>query len=250
MEKTSPLRKVYDMEHDLYAELRRHNLLQVLIQRRIMAEAVAHEENQEVDQSQDLEKFLNQSGFKGEDARESFLRASGLTPEDLDWQVALPHRIRAHCDKHYRHKAEAHFLSRKNQLDKVVYSMLRVKNRELALELYLRIEAGETSFSDLAAKYAEGMEQQTNGIIGPMSLTKAHPALAERLRTSIPGDIMQPFQIGEWIIIARLERYEPAIFDDAMANLMAEELFKKWVAEESSRIISQLSTVIAQVNQK
>jgi parvulin-like peptidyl-prolyl isomerase len=166
-----------------------------------------------------------------------FLEANGLGSEDLTWQIELPLRIRAHCREHFRHKAEAHFLSRKNQLDRVVYSLLRVKDGFLARELYLRLEAGEASFATLAKQFAEGPEKQTNGIVGPVPLTQAHPVLAERLRTTSPGVLMQPFQLSDWWLVVRLESYTPASFDEAMADTMAAELFDHWVREEASRKI-------------
>jgi parvulin-like peptidyl-prolyl isomerase len=228
------------MSNDPYAELRRHNLLPLLIQRRVVAEAVAHETlpAEAVDLAR--QQFLQQNGIDNDDALHTFLIANGLGRDDLDWQIELPLRIRAHCDAHYRHKAEAHFLTRKNQLDHVVYSLLRVKDPFLAQELYLRIDAGEANFADLAAAHAEGPEKQTNGIVGPVPLTQAHPALAERLRTTAAGVLMQPFQISEWWLVARLESYTPASFDEATAQRMADELFNQWVREESSRRIREL----------
>ena len=77
-------------------------------------------------------------------------------------------------------QAEAHFLSRKNQLDKVVYSLLRCKD-VFFQKLFLRIEGNESDFGDLAAQYSEGQERNTKGIIGPVSMTQAHPAVAELL---------------------------------------------------------------------
>ena len=226
----------------LLAELRRHNLLVTLVQRRVVAEAVAEMTVADESLDQARAQFRQQNGIDSEEALQRFLVNQGLSQDDLDWQIALPLRIRAHCEAHYRHKAEAHFLSRKNQLDRVVYSLLRVKDRFLAQELYLRIEAGEANFADLAAHYAEGPEKQTNGIVGPVPLTQAHPALAERLRTSSAGELMPPFQIAEWWLVVRLESYTPASFDDAIAQRMAEELFNQWVQEETSRKMRELQS--------
>ena len=72
-------------------------------------------------------------------------------------------------------KAEARFLERKNELDQVVYSLLRLKSRFLAQELYLQIESGESNFADLAKRYAEGPERNTNGIVGPVALNPGPP---------------------------------------------------------------------------
>jgi parvulin-like peptidyl-prolyl isomerase len=221
-------------------ELRRHNLLQALVQRQVIAEAVAGVAL-DPDTCRELrEQFCQQNGLADDEAVRAFLRANGLTEEDLQWQVELPVRIRSHCEADFRHKAEAHFLSRKNQLDRVVYSLLRVQDRFLARELYLRLEASEANFAELAANYSEGPERQTNGIVGPVPLTQAHPALAERLRTSHSGELMQPFQIENWWLVVRLESYTPASFDEATAERMARELFDQWVAEETTRKLRSL----------
>ena len=225
---------------ELYAELRRHNLLLTLLQRRVVAKAVTETELPDEIRDKAREQFYLQQGIKNDEDLQGYLLSQGVSQSDLDWQISLPLRIKAHCDQHYRHKAEAHFLKRKNQLDRVVYSLLRVKDHFLAQELYLRIEAKEANFADLAAQYAEGPEKQTNGIIGPVPLTQAHPVLAERLRTSAPGLLMPPIQISKWWLVMRLESYTPASFDDATAKRMAEELFNQWVQEETTRMMTQL----------
>lgn len=218
-------------------ELRRHNLLQTLVQRRVVADAVAAEPLNPEDVEQAHQQFRRQSGLEDEAALQAYLKANGLALEDLNWQIELPLRVRAHCREHFRHKAEAHFLTRKNQLDRVVYSLLRVKDAFLARELYLRIDAGEANFSDLAGEYAEGPEKLTRGIVGPVPLTQAHPLLAERLRTSSAGQLMQPFQVAEWWLVVRLESYTPASFDEDIAEQMSGELFDQWVREETGRRI-------------
>lgn len=226
------------MSNDLYSELRRHNLLHTFFRHRVVADAVAGEEVAPETLAQAHKDFLKQRSLENDEALEAFLITSGLTRDDLDWQLALPFKIRAHCDANYSHKAEAHFLTRKNQLDQVVYSMLRVQDGFLAKEIYLRIEANEANFADLAAEYAEGVEKRTNGIIGPVPLTKAHPALAELLRTSTAGELLQPFQLTNWWLVVRLERYTAAVFDQPMAQTMARELFDQWATEATNRIVA------------
>jgi parvulin-like peptidyl-prolyl isomerase len=138
-------------------------------------------------------------------------------------------------------KAEARFLDRKNELDEVVYSLLRLENRFLAQELYLQIESGESNFADLAKRYAEGPERNTNGIVGPVSLTQAHPVLVEKLRVTQPGVLLEPFRISDWWLVVRLERYSPATFDDEISLKMCQELFAEWQKEQSLYCLKQLS---------
>ncbi len=222
------------------AELRHHNLLYTLVERQVVAASVG-DVVLSPEQTKPLrDQFIRKKGLNKEDALEEFLLNQGLNEDDLNWQIELPLRVSIFCRENFHHKAEAHFLSRKNQLDRVVYSLLRVKDHALARELYFRIEAGEANFADLAAQFAEGPEKQTNGIIGPVALTQAHPVLAERLRTSRPGDLMEPCQIEDWWLVLRLESYTPASFDDSTAERMATELFNQWVRDETSRRIRAL----------
>jgi parvulin-like peptidyl-prolyl isomerase len=125
----------------------------------------------------------------------------------------------------------------------VIYSLLRVGDAALARELYLRIAEGEADFAQLAARYAEGPEKATRGVVGPVPLLQAHPQLAELLRTSRPGELRPPLQIEQWWLVVRLENLRPATFDETMQRRMARELFDDWVAEEVAQRLAQLRTV-------
>jgi parvulin-like peptidyl-prolyl isomerase len=222
------------------ALLRRHNLLRSLVQREVVADAVAGEQISTEERQQARSSFLKRNKLSSEEGLAKFLRDNGLSRGDLDWQMELPLRIRQHALGHFSSKAEARFLKRKNELDRVVYSLLRVRDGFLARELYLRLAASEANFADLAASFAEGPERDTKGIVGPVPLTRAHPILAEKLRTTRPGVLMEPFSVEDWWLVVRLERYTPARFDDAMAFQMASELFEEWVNQETIRKLRQL----------
>jgi len=225
---------------DQLALLRRHNLLLPLVRQQLIAEAVADAPVDEETHANLMASFRKREQLEDPEDWAAYLRDRGMGEADLAWQLELPLRVASHCSEHFLHKAEAHFLERKNQLDQVVYSLLRVKDRFLAQELYLQISGGEAHFADLAAQWAEGPERGTKGIVGPVPLTQAHPALAERLRTTKPGQLMEPFQIADWWLVARLERYEPARFDDAIAQQMTQELFQEWVQEEIAGKIGRM----------
>ena len=221
--------------------LKRHNLWQQVVRAEVVAAAVGSEAIIEEEREQALNQQLQRSGHPDLAALEAHLLEQGINPEHWHWQVLLPLRVRNHYRREFLAKAEARFLERKERLDRVVYSLLRVQDGGLARELYLRISGGEANFADLAHSYAEGPERNTKGIVGPVPLNQAHPALAERLRTSKPGVLLAPFQIQEWWLVARLESYTPARFDDAIAEQMAAELFEEWVQQETIGILSGLN---------
>lgn len=213
-------------------ELCKHNLLETLVRSQIIAEEVS---DYDVDCDKLEEKRANlilEKNLTNEEGLQAFLAENSISEEIFEWQISLPLRIQAHCNKKFLHKAEARFLARKNQLDVVSYSLVRVRDRYLARELYFRLEAGESSFADLALKFSDGPESKTGGRVGPTSLSSPHPVLAERLRVAAPGELFA-LQITDWSLIVRLETYSSAIFDDIMAMRMAEELFNQWVNEEA-----------------
>ena len=222
--------------------LRRHDLLRPLVQRQVVAEAVSAIAVTPEEREQLLDTYRQRNTQPEESDLLQHLQLRGLDLADLIWQLELPLRIQRYSQQVFEAKAEQRFLERKNTLDQVVYSLLRLKDRFLARELYLQIAEGESDFAELAAQYAEGPERATRGVMGPVPLTQAHPVLAERLRTNPPGTLMEPFQIQDWWLVVRLERYFPASFDAAMSNKMCAELLEQWIQEETNCRIASYTT--------
>ena len=214
------------------ALLRRHNMLTALIRAEIVADAVGTEALPDDQCDQLWNGYLSKHNIENDEQLANHLQARGLDAEALHWQLELPARVKQHSLKQFQHKAEARFLAKKEQLDRVVYSLLRVRDGFLARELYLRIAGREANFADLAAEHSQGPESKTKGIVGPVPLNQAHTALSERLRISQPGQLLEPFPIEDWWLVARLERYEAARFDAGTAQTMAQELFQEWIQEE------------------
>ena len=212
--------------------LARHQLLVPLLRQSVIAEAVAEVTLGEEERQQAQKNWLQQQGIQSPEQLQQHLTVHSMSEADALWQAELPVRIRHHCHEQFLHRAEQRFLGRKQQLDTVIYSLLRVSSGALANELYLRIAEGEADFAELAATYAEGPEQATRGVVGPVPLLQAHPTLANLLRTSQPGELRPPLAIEPWWLVVRLESLQTASFDEAMQSRMTHELFEEWVEEE------------------
>jgi parvulin-like peptidyl-prolyl isomerase len=225
-------------------DLARHGLLRAFLRQVVVAEAVATEELSDNERSLALRAFAQEHRLADGEALERFRLANLLTPEDLALQVELPTRLHRHCERLFRPKAEARFLERKEQLDQVVYSLLRLKDQGLAQELYLQLDEGVAGFADLAARHAEGPERATRGLVGPVPLTQAHHQLAERLRTAAVGELQEPFQIEQWWVLFRLESLTPASFDEPMAVQMSRELFELWLEREVDARLDELRPLL------
>lgn len=223
----------------IWASLGRHQLLLPFLRQRVIAGAVSPVQISQAERNEAVKAWAGQHGISSQDALVAHCQRHGLSEADLIWQAELPLRIVRHGEEHFSHRAENRFLARKNQLDQVIYSLLRVEDGALARELYLRIAEGEADFAELAARYALGPERSTRGVVGPVPLLQAHPTLAELLRTSRVGQLHPPLAIEQWWLVVRLETLHPATFDEEMRRRMTRELFEAWVDEEVARLLKE-----------
>ena len=223
------------------ALLQRYNLLQPLVEQMVTTEAIAQTPVDDETLQGAKQGLLERRGYESMEQWPELLEELGRSEELVLDQLKRGIQQRQTARDQFAAKAEARFLERKNELDQVVYSLLRLENRFLARELYLQIESGESNFADLAKRYAEGPERNTNGIVGPVPLTQAHPVLVEKLRVSQPGVLLEPFRISDWWLVVRLERYSPATFTDEISDRMCKEMFDAWIDEQTATSLSRLN---------
>ncbi len=223
--------------------LARHRMLKPLLRQMVVADFASLVPVTADDCQEALKAFMQGQNLSSDEDLQAFLRLNLLHRDELEQQLVQPWRLQRYVGEHYRPKAEARFLQRKNQLDRVVYSLLRLEDAGLARELYLQINENESDFAELASRYAEGPERTTRGVVGPVPLTQAHPILAERLRTGTPGALMEPFRIEKWWLVVRLESYAPATLTEETAEQMARELFEEAVEEAVQQRLNQFVPV-------
>jgi len=157
---------------------------------------------------------------------EQFLDERSWSAEDLDLNLWRPEALIRFAHQRFGPGLEERFLQSQGSHDEVIYSLLRVRNQGLAMELWIRLEEGEVTFSEAAQQFSEGPESHRKGIMGPMQIGLLQPIeLAQWLRSMRPGEISPPRHLGEWHVIVRLEKLTPARFDAAMREkLLQEEL--------------------------
>lgn len=235
----SPAPPPQELTPEIVALLRRHALLQPLIQGLVEEKLVACVPLESTRRQLLVEDWAGQLGV--ERAFEQTRHRLGLLPADITWQVERSERLARVAADRFAAKAEARFLHRKAELDLVTYSLVRVKDANLARELYLRLSDQEASFADLAARYSDGPERQTQGVIGPRPISQAHPLLAERLRTARDGEVMAPLHVADWWLIVRRDAYQSAVLDETMLSRMTQELLEEWIAEEVQRHLLPLN---------
>jgi len=222
-----------------------HRMLPQLYRELLIDQAIANITCDDTETEAALKQFCAANQITDAAHQQAWLEQTGLTSNQLTTIATRGLKIEKFKQATWGKHLEAYFLSCKAQFDQATYSLLRTKKFAIAQELYFRIKAGEESFADVARAYSQGPEAQTGGLLGPMPLTQPHPALATRLRSAQPGELIPPFQLGEWIVIVRLEQFRAARLDDQTRSTLLDKLFQQWLQETLSQLLqaSPLPTI-------
>jgi parvulin-like peptidyl-prolyl isomerase len=214
---------------DLVAKLDRYQLLPRLVQEVILDQAL---DSIDITPEDAYQTFCQARQLSTPEQRQAWMQQQQITSEQMQHLALREIKLAHFKEETWGTQVESYFLQHKARLDRVVYSLIRTKDASLAQELYFRLHDDGESFTELAKAYSEGQEAQTGGLIGPVELTVPHPMLARLLSIGQPGQIWSPTPIGEWYVIARLEKFLPAQMDDAMRQRLLEEMFKAWLQQK------------------
>ena len=178
-----------------------------------------------------LENKLNTIGIKSDKDLCNWQKQFLFNQDDWKDYLIRAWKWECWCFKNFETQLPNYFLKRKEYLDLVSYSLLRVKEKSLANELYLRIKENEAEFCDLASKYSQGPEKNHGGIVGPVPITQPHFQLGRLLKTIQPGKLCAPTFIDSWWVLVRLEELKNASLDESVALKLSLELGDKYIAK-------------------
>jgi len=186
----------------------------------------------------ELQVYRQRYNITTPEGQARYLRNKGWSEEDLGYFATKSARINQFKQRVFQQEVEVHFLDRKLDFDQVTYSLIRVTDENLAFELHQRLLEQEASFEDLAATYSEGSERQSGGSIGPVPLSLAHEAVVQKLRTSQPGELLEPFfLVNIWLII-RLDAWRGARLEEAQREEILEDLFNQWLNQRVLQLLA------------
>ncbi|RUT07761.1 hypothetical protein DSM106972_020210 [Dulcicalothrix desertica PCC 7102] len=179
-----------------------------------------------------ISTFYQNNQITTPSALDAVLQRYCMTVEQLEALATKQLRVEKFKQATWGGTLKQNFLQYKPQLDKVVYSLLRTQDMEVAQELYFRIKAEEQSFADCAREFSQGQEATTGGLIGPVPLSQPHPVIAQKLSISSLGQLWTPMKLENWYIILRLEKLMPAQLDETTSATLINHLFEKWLGEQ------------------
>ena len=229
------------LNKDAIKILLRNNLLIPLIKGEIIKEKI---KNIQLDKSE-IDKvrssFISKFKIETNEEYNKIIQQKGVTEIEFLNSISEPLLINKYCIEKFSHTVERRYLERKSDLDIVSYSLLRVQDRYIANELYQRIIEKEAEFGEMAAEFSLGPEKNTQGVIGPIGLTKSHPMLSKMLKGCKEGEVNRPFQVNNNWLIVRLESFQASKLDSAMELRMAQELFNESLEEEIKHVFDILT---------
>ena len=185
-----------------------------------------------------LQSYLQEQEIHDQPALESYLSQKGWSDSDLRYFATKGERLDQFQTRVFDPEVEEKFLAQKLDLDQVTYSMIRVQDGNLAFELHQRLLENEATFEQLAAQHSQGPERESGGRCGPVPLNQAHDAVVQKLRTSAPGQLLEPFFLVDVWLILRLEQWQGARLDQETREQLREELFEQWLNERVMQLLS------------
>lgn len=129
-----------------------------------------------------------------------------------------------------------YFVRRKKQLDRVTYSRIKTKQKEVIREIHFRLIEQEQDFAELREEFTqEGQENsliQVSEAINNVELGTLPLAIAKQLSTMKTDSISAPMLVGNYYVIVRLEQYVSATCDRPMEKRLINELFDRWMQQQ------------------
>ena len=187
------------------------------------------------------QQFYQRQQLQTELDLEQWLQQQHLTRSDFGELIDRELRLDKFKAAKWEHQLESYFCQRKAHIDQVIFSMIRVKDFDIAEEIYFRLFTKEASFVELAPLYSEGAEARTKGISGPVELGKIDPVLANALLTSQAAEILPPNKIGGWWVVCQREAIIATQLDEATRQRLTEELFTTWLTAEVQKLLNRAS---------
>ena len=225
-------------EGDILSKLVGYQMIAQLAREVIIETAIAEIECTPEEEKLAIQQFCQHQQIPNPEQLEVWRKNHWMSPEQLQARILQNLKLAKFKQITWGSQLESVFLQHKTRLDRVIYSLIRTKDTGIAQELYFRILEEENSFSDLAKTYSQGPEANTGGLVGPVEIGALHPQLGKMLANNQPGTIIPPLALGEWMVIARLDKTIPAQLDEGTRQRLLDEQFQSWLLKQIKEQVS------------
>jgi peptidyl-prolyl cis-trans isomerase SurA len=192
--------------------------------------------------TEELEKALEQSGRNLRELREQFKRSiliGDLIYEFVDSRITL---LTPEIDKYYKdHEAEFTTPEEVTLSTIVINEASDKESEDRANDLYRRLQQGE-SFAALAGQYSKGATANTGGNIGTYLLSKLNSVTVNAIANLKEGEVSKPQKEKEGFVLYRVDSRKVATVRplDQVRNEIKNQLYSRKRGPEMERYINQL----------
>ena len=209
--------------------LRLGNMLPNLVKGFLIHEIVSEISIEQNVYETEIKNFYLKNKILNKNDLVNILKIKGISEEELHTQITLPLKIFKFGAKHFQEELKSYFLERKDFLDEYTFNIIRVKNKDIAFEIYFRLDSDESDFPNLSESFSFYSELYPKGLFGPKNLQGMNPIIINRLIIASPGELIEPFQVDEWWIILKLLKKKKAKLDNLITKMLLQEIFNKFV---------------------
>ena len=133
------------------------------------------------------------------------------------------------CMDEYKDELTKYYMKRKDYLDLYYFTIIKVKNKELADEIYIRIKEKESTFEEIANKFSNDNEGFYAKKIGPISINKMEDGIVSLIKIGDLNQLFQPKLLNGFWFILRKDNVLKAEFNDQQKIKLSLELGEKFL---------------------
>ena len=242
MPKPTGIQQLENLGQDVLALMIRHDQLRPLIHSIITEQELDIEKFSEPEWQHSAKLYRQRHNLNSAEDVQKHCQKHGFNQNQFQWQVRLQENILKSSKNKFSQKAELHYLTRKEQFDRVTYNQLIADDQHLAQELYLRLKEDNAKFADLSIELGKNSQRKFQWKVGPIPMARVPKPLSKPLQSSRPGTLLEPIRIQSNWVVVRLEQYQPTEFDEAMEQRMCLELFQQHVNQLVDKQIEILTS--------
>ena len=211
-------------------ELAKLGLLEIFFKRKLKDFCIKNVEKS-INPEQQLKIIKNwkkKNSIKSNSELEQWLNLYNLNMDEWINLINSDYLWTYWCINKYKDEITQYFIKRKDYLDLYYYTIIKIKNKELADEIYIRIKEKESTFEEISNNFSSDNEIFAEKI-GPISINEMEDAIASLLKI---GDLKQLFQPklsnGFWFIL-RKDNVLKAEFNNQQKIKLSLELGEKFL---------------------
>jgi hypothetical protein len=179
--------------------------------------------------------FRLRSGLTDPERFDQWLKSQAIDYPTFENQVAIGLKLEQLKDRIAESELQTYFNERSHNLEQSDLYYIVISEENLAHQIKEQIKAGK-SFEQIAREYPLSTDQKVIVKRDVLRREKIRTEIKNALETANPRELVGPIVMGKRWCIFQLEQILPAVFDEAIAQELREELFERWLTQKLQQL--------------